>query len=90
MSKLAMGYEEKASHIERAADEAQQQPDDGYAPVDIQKETCILEDPEWLAKQKKYLRKLDSILLPTISILYFFEYLDRGNIGVGEHLKAIK
>lgn len=55
---------------------------DAYAPLDIQKETRILQDPEWFEKQKKYLRKLDMILLPTISILYFFEYLDRGNIAV--------
>ncbi|KAH8879519.1 MFS general substrate transporter, partial [Thozetella sp. PMI_491] len=31
--------------------------------------------------QKKYLRKVDFIILPTISLLYFFEYLDRGNIA---------
>ncbi|KAF2756434.1 MFS general substrate transporter [Pseudovirgaria hyperparasitica] len=30
---------------------------------------------------KKYMRRLDRIILPAISILYFFEYLDRGNIA---------
>ncbi|OAK96736.1 MFS general substrate transporter [Phaeosphaeriaceae sp. SRC1lsM3a] len=41
----------------------------------------MLDDPEWVNKQKRYLRKLDFILMPTISLLYFFEYLDRGNIA---------
>ncbi|KAF5855678.1 hypothetical protein ETB97_008613 [Aspergillus alliaceus] len=31
--------------------------------------------------ENRYLRKLDYIILPTISALYFFEYLDRGNIA---------
>ncbi|KAH7304059.1 major facilitator superfamily domain-containing protein [Stachybotrys elegans] len=39
------------------------------------------EDPEWIAAQKSYLKKLDWIILPMISLLYFFEYLDRGNIA---------
>lgn len=56
--------------------------DDDYAPPDIQKETQILYDDQYLKAQKRYLRKLDCIILPTISTLYFFEYLDRGNIAV--------
>jgi len=79
-----MGANQEASQIEKLKQEDQvgvpQQ--DEYAPADIQKEVHILEDPEWIAKQKNYLRKLDLILMPTISILYFFEYLDRGNIAV--------
>jgi hypothetical protein len=53
-----------------------------YAPPDIQKETQILQDAEYFKAQKKYLQKLDYIILPTISTLYFFEYLDRGNVAV--------
>lgn len=53
-----------------------------YAPAEIQKEVQNLEDPDWIRAQKKYLRKLDFIILPTISSFYFFEYLDRGNIAV--------
>jgi hypothetical protein len=53
-----------------------------YAPPEIQKEIHRLDDPEWRKAQKKYLRKLDFIILPTISALYFFEYLDRGNAAV--------
>ena len=34
------------------------------------------------AIQRKYMRKLDCIVLPTISVLYFFELLGRGNIAV--------
>ena len=34
--------------------------------------------------EKRYLRTLDFIILPAISALYFFEYLDRGNIAVSE------
>ncbi|KFZ11110.1 hypothetical protein V502_07748 [Pseudogymnoascus sp. VKM F-4520 (FW-2644)] len=52
-----------------------------YAPAEIQKEVQHLEDPDWIRAQKKYLRKLDFIILPTISSFYFFEYLDRGNIA---------
>jgi hypothetical protein len=54
----------------------------GYAPSDIQKEMQLVDDPERIENQKKYLLKLDMILMPTISLLYFFEYLDRGNIAV--------
>lgn len=53
-----------------------------YAPIEIQKEIQQLDDPEWIQSQKAYLRKLDFIILPTISAFYFFEYLDRGNIAV--------
>ncbi|KAE8383304.1 major facilitator superfamily domain-containing protein [Aspergillus bertholletiae] len=46
-----------------------------------EKEARYPEDLEWVTAQKRYLRKLDYIILPTISALYFFEYLDRGNIA---------
>lgn len=82
-----MGFDERPTQIERLPEEEKvgidptQQQDD-YAPTDVQKEVRMLDDPEWVNKQKRYLRKLDFILMPTISLLYFFEYLDRGNIAV--------
>jgi hypothetical protein len=82
-----MGFEERASQIENLSEEdrvavVSNEEQNGYAPIDIQKEAQLVDDPEWIKKQKKYLRKLDLILMPTISLLYFFEYLDRGNIAV--------
>lgn len=53
-----------------------------YASRDIQKVAHRLDDTKFFLAQKRYLRKLDLTILPMISILYFFEYLDRGNIAV--------
>jgi len=53
-----------------------------YPRIEIQTEAQRLADPEYIAAQHKYLRRLDVIILPTISWLYVFEYLDRGNIAV--------
>lgn len=39
------------------------------------------EDPEWLATEKKLVRKLDLTLLPVVWLLYMFNYLDRNNIA---------
>ncbi len=44
------------------------------------------DDPERAAAEKRYMRRLNSIILPTISLLYFFEYLDRGNVAVSDCL----
>jgi hypothetical protein len=56
----------------------------GYATSDIQQQAqVVLEDtPEARARERAYIWKLDCIILPTISALYFFEYIDRGNIAV--------
>lgn len=54
----------------------------GYAAADVQKEVQHLDSPEMSLARKRYLRKLDLIILPMISVLYFFEYLDRGNVAV--------
>jgi hypothetical protein len=51
---------------------------------DAQKAADLVDDPEWILAQKRYLRKLDLTILPMISTLYFFEYLDRGNIAVSQ------
>ena len=45
-------------------------------------EAHILDNPETREAERKYIWKLDLIVLPTISALYFFEYIDRGNIAV--------
>ncbi|OAQ68066.1 MFS transporter [Pochonia chlamydosporia 170] len=39
------------------------------------------EGPEWLATEKKLVRKLDLTLLPVVWLLYMFNYLDRNNIA---------
>lgn len=55
---------------------------DDYAPEEeIQKGIHDEDNPEWIAAQRRYLWKLDCIILPAISLLYFFEYLDRGNVA---------
>ncbi|KAH8697897.1 major facilitator superfamily domain-containing protein [Talaromyces proteolyticus] len=53
------------------------------APENIQQQAlAVLNDsPESRARERAYMRKLDCIILPTISALYFFEYIDRGNIA---------
>lgn len=56
----------------------------GYVDAETQKETnWVLDGSEEARKtQKQYMRRLNYLILPTISALYFFEYLDRGNIAV--------
>jgi hypothetical protein len=68
-----------------AADESQHI-EDPYTQTSVEvenneKEPPVRQDEEWIKAQKKYLRKLDGILLPAVSLLYFFEYLDRGNVA---------
>jgi len=41
-----------------------------------------LNDPSSVSAVKKYLWRLDFMILPTISACYFFAYLDRGNVAV--------
>ena len=62
-------------------------PAEGYAEAEIQKDIHILDDSEKQALERKYMWKLDSIILPTISTLYFFEYLDRGNVAARESIR---
>jgi hypothetical protein len=38
-------------------------------------------DEAWLAREKRLVRKLDWTLMPTIWVLYLFNYLDRNNIA---------
>lgn len=54
----------------------------GYANVEGALEAHILDSPEAREAERKFIWKLDLIILPTISALYFFEYIDRGNIAV--------
>lgn len=55
-----------------------------YAPEGIREQALgvLNNTPEARARERAYLWKLDCIILPTISALYFFEYIDRGNIAV--------
>ncbi|KIW69081.1 hypothetical protein PV04_04979 [Phialophora macrospora] len=38
-------------------------------------------EAEWRQKEKKLVRKLDMTLMPTVWVLYLFNYLDRNNIA---------
>ena len=63
----------------------------GYAELEIQKETHeVLDDPDARKYERRYLRKLDMIILPTVSGLYFFEYLDRGNVAVSSSFPRLR
>jgi hypothetical protein len=37
--------------------------------------------PDWEALEKKVVRRLDMTLLPTLWLLYVFNYLDRASLG---------
>ena len=56
----------------------------GYADAAIQKQNNQILDgtAEAHRLERKYMRRLDMIILPTISVLYFFKYLGRGNVAV--------
>lgn len=81
------GHKDSPSHLENmqtnqittARDDVEM---DGY--IDTQKETDWILDGSVEARriEKQYMRRLNYLILPTISALYFFEYLDRGNIAV--------
>ncbi|KAJ5815487.1 hypothetical protein N7474_007264 [Penicillium riverlandense] len=78
-----MGATDDAQHIEQA--NTQNMTDiektDYQVAEETQKEIQNQYDPEWIRAQKRYLWKLDCIILPVVSLLYFFEYLDRGNVA---------
>jgi hypothetical protein len=74
-----MDDKDDVSHVESRQEDTQT---NGYASQDIQNVVHRLDDTEFFLAQKRYLRKLDLTILPMISTLYFFEYLDRGNIAV--------
>ena len=56
----------------------------GYADASIQKQNREILDGTVEAKriERRYMWRLNYLVLPTISALYFFEYLDRGNVAV--------
>jgi hypothetical protein len=60
----------------------------GYADAAIQKQNHEILDGTAEARriERRYMRRLNMIILPTISALYFFEYLDRGNVAVSDQL----
>ena len=53
-----------------------------YADNEIQEHQHVLDTEGARDAEREYMKKLNLIVLPTISALYFFEYLDRGNIAV--------
>lgn len=54
----------------------------GFVDIENSLEVHNLDSPGAREAERKYIWKLDLIILPTISALYFFEYIDRGNIAV--------
>ena len=42
---------------------------------------CSPINDDWRAREKRLVRKLDCTLMPTIWVLYLFNYLDRNNIA---------
>lgn len=48
------------------------------APLDP---IAMLNDPDFAAKEKALVRRLDMILIPCLWIPYFHDYLDRNNIA---------
>lgn len=53
-------------------------------------EQTLVNDPEYRAKEKKLVRKLDMTLMPMVWVLYMFNYLDRNNIAsVLRHIDAL-
>ena len=54
----------------------------GFVNIENPMEVHNLESPGAREAERKYIWKLDLIILPTISALYFSEYIDRGNIAV--------
>ena len=53
-----------------------------YADNEVQEHQRVLDTEGARDAEREYMKKLNLIVLPTISALYFFEYLDRGNIAV--------
>jgi hypothetical protein len=69
-------------HVEDPEIETQHAAGEDYAPKGVQDNVDALNHPDNALAAKRYKRKLDMIILPTITLLYFFEYLDRGNAAV--------
>ncbi len=81
-SKAEEAWIEKTSGSEQSSDPSSTiAGHNGYADPSIQHSSHNLDSPEAHTRERKYMRKLDATILPTISALYFFEYLDRGNIA---------
>ena len=54
---------------------------DAEPGVDQLDQASTFASSEYKATERKILRKLDFTLMPTIWLLYFFNYLDRNNIA---------
>lgn len=72
-----------------AIDEKHQRHDANQKLGDV--EQSLLNDPEYRAKEKKLVRRLDMTLMPTVWVLYMFNYLDRNNIAsVSSHEASLR
>ena len=47
----------------------------------IDLEQDLADTPEWRAKEKRVVKRLDMTLMPMVWILYLFNYLDRNNVA---------
>ncbi|ETI22512.1 hypothetical protein G647_06587 [Cladophialophora carrionii CBS 160.54] len=47
--------------------------------VDLEQDVTLT--PQWRAQERKVVKKLDMTLMPTVWVLYLFNYLDRNNIA---------
>ena len=65
--------EDRASFKDQVAGE------DGQAPLSVDP-AVIRATPEFQAKEKALVRRLDVTFMPLLWILYFHNYLDRNNI----------
>lgn len=52
-----------------------------HGPHDLHSTLGHHESPEWKSSERRVVRKLDMTLLPTVWVLYMFNYLDRNNIA---------
>lgn len=66
------GHDQKQTFSEHVEDKPSEAPLDPIA---------MLNDPNFAAKEKALVRRLDMTFIPCLWILYFHNYLDRNNIA---------
>lgn len=69
---------EDAPNSLKAKNSLNENADDRPAEVDPME---ALGDPDWRAKDRQLVRRLDCTFMPVLWILYFHNYLDRNNIA---------
>ena len=76
-----MSLEMKTPHIESATHVDRVEIEPEINPKEASNAQWLPIDEAWRAREKKLVRKLDLTLMPTIWVLYLFNYLDRNNIA---------